>query len=209
MAHAGVGTWTLPTQAAHECMHQAAPDGPSRARCPITSRFLSHRRTGTGQHNGMRVLRRKQRHTHLDIDSSRSHFALRASRRAGTMPGASMGRRSSSGAVQRLQVQLQALGVLQLQHAVTPKFVSARAAALMRAWSTNGDEFRETKDEVRRSVAPASRLGRRTDVTRHHASRKCSPQSLHTVTNPALYTRPLSAPLKYMRTPLCIFTTGK
>ena len=176
MAHAGVGTWTLPTLPAHKCMRPALPDGPSRARCPITSRFLSHRRTGTGQHNGMSVLRRKRRHTHLDIDSSRSHFALRASRRAGTMPGASMGRRSSSGAVQRHQVQLRALGVLQLQRAVTPKFVSARAAALQRAWSTNRDEYRETEDVTARAVAPASRPGRRTDVTRLHVSRKCSSQ---------------------------------
>ena len=92
------------------------------------------------------------------------------------MLGASTGRRSSSGAVQRHQVQLRALGVLQLQRAVTPKFVSARAAALQRAWSTNGDESRQTKAIVPRAVAPASRPGRRTDVTRLHVSRKCSSQ---------------------------------
>ena len=96
------------------------------------------------------------------------------------MLGASTGRRSSSGAVLQLLVQLRALGVLQLQRAVPPKFVSARAAALQRAWSTNGDESRETKANVPRAVAPASRPGRRTDVTRRHASRKWSPQSLIT-----------------------------
>ena len=115
MAHAGVGTWTLPTLPAHKCMRPALPDGPSRARCPITSRFLSHRRTGIGQHNGMSVLQRKRRHTHLDIDISHRHFALRASRRAGTIPGASTARHSSSGAVQRHQEQLRVLGALQLQ----------------------------------------------------------------------------------------------
>ena len=73
------------------------------------------------------------------------------------MLGASTGRRSSSGAVLQLLVQLRALGVLQLQRAVTSKFVSARAAALQRAWSTNGNESRETKETVRRAIASASR----------------------------------------------------
>ena len=180
MAHAGVGTWTLPTLPAHKCMRPALPDGPSRARCPITSRFLSHRRTGTGQHNGMSVLRRKRRHAHLDIDSSRSHFALRASRRAGTMPGASTGRHSSSGAVLQLLVQLRALGVLQLQRAVTPKFVSARAAALQRAWSTNGDDSRNSKETVPRAIASASRSMRSSRLAPLPARDIRPPQSLNT-----------------------------
>ena len=135
----------------------------------------------------MSVLRRKRRHTHLDIDSSRSHFALRASRRAGTMPGASMGRRSSSGAVQRHQVQLRALGVLQLQRAVTPKFVSARAAALQRASSTNGNDSRNSKETVTRAIASASRSMRSRRLGPPPARVIRSPQSLHTAKITTLY----------------------
>jgi hypothetical protein len=95
------------------------------------------------------MLWRKRQRTHLEIVISHELFAPRLPRRADTLHSVSISRRRSSGALLQLQVQLIALAVLQLQHADTPKFVSAKLWRREWTWSENGDESRETKDEVR------------------------------------------------------------
>ena len=84
-------------------------------------------------------------------------------------------------------MQLRALGVLQLQRAVTPKFVSARAAALQRASSTNGNDSRNSKETVTRAIASASRSMRSRRLGPPPARVIRSPQSLHTAKITTLY----------------------
>ena len=101
------------------------------------------------------MLWRKRQRSHLEIVSSHELFARRLPSSADTLPSVSTGRRCSSGALLQLQVQLTALGVLQLQHADTPEFVSACSGGLQCALSENGDDSRQTKEYVARAITPA------------------------------------------------------
>ena len=100
------------------------------------------------------MLWRKRQRTHLELVSSDEFFTRRQPSSADTLPSVSTGRRCSSGALLQLQVQLTALGVLQLQHADTPEFVSASSGGLQRVLSENGDDFRKSGFVTPRAITP-------------------------------------------------------
>ena len=122
---------------------------------PTLQQILWQRRTKDGQHNGISVVWRKRRHTHLEIVNSHEVVARRLPSSADTGLSISTSRRCSCGALRQLQMQLTALAVLQLQHADTPQFVSASNGGLQRSPSEHGDESRKTKGIVRRAITPA------------------------------------------------------
>ena len=105
----------------------------------------------------MSVRSRKRQRTHLEIVSSLELLARRLPSSADTLHCVSTGRRCSSGALLQLQVQLTALGVLQLQRADTPEFVSASSGGLHRALSEHGDDFRKSGFATTRAITSAPR----------------------------------------------------
>ena len=123
----------------------------------ILQQLLQQRRTKDGQHNGTSVRWRKRQRTHLELVSSLELLARQLPSSANTLHSVSTGRRCSSGTLQQLQLQLTALGVLQLQRADTPEFVSACSGGLQRALSENGDDFRKSGFVTARAVTPAPR----------------------------------------------------
>ena len=94
---------------------------------------------------------------HLEIVSSLALFARRLLNSADTLPSVSASRRCSCDALLQLQLQLTALGVLQLQHADTPEFVSACSGGLQRALSENAADSRKSKDVFRCAATPPTR----------------------------------------------------
>ena len=92
---------------------------------------------------------------HLEIVSSLELFARRLPSSADTLPSVSTSRRCSCDALLQLQLQLTALGVLQLQHADTPEFVSACSGGLQRSPSEHGDDFRKSGFATRRAITSA------------------------------------------------------
>ena len=94
---------------------------------------------------------------HLEIVSSLELFARRLPSSADTLLSVSTSRRCSCDALLQLQLQLTALGVLQLQHADTPEFVSACSGGLQRSPSEHGDDFRKSGFATRRAITSAPR----------------------------------------------------
>ena len=122
---------------------------------PTLQQILWQRRTKDGQHNGTSVLWRKRQRTHLEIVSSLELLARQLPSSANTLHSVSTSRRCSSGPLLQLQLQLTALGVLQLQHADTPEFVSACSGGLKRALSEHGDDYRKSGFATTRAITPA------------------------------------------------------
>ena len=84
-------------------------------------------------------------HTHIGHESYAPNIRTHTRVLRDNKQAMRSGRCCSCGALQQLQLQLTALGVLQQQHADTPKFVSASSGGLQRALSENGNESRKTK----------------------------------------------------------------
>ena len=105
----------------------------------------------------MSVVWRKRQRTHLEIVSSHEVFARRLPSSADTILGVGTSRRwrCSCGALRQLQLQLTALGVLQLQRADTPKFVSASSGGLQRSPSEHGDDYRKSGFATTRAITAA------------------------------------------------------
>ena len=127
-------------------MRSVAPDGSHGPCRPSSSSFCSSdEQKAVSTMAVERALWRKPWRTHLEIVSSHELFARRLSSSVDTLHRVSTGRCCSCGALQQLQLQPTALGVLQHQHADTPKFISASSGGLQRALSENGNESRRSR----------------------------------------------------------------